>query len=262
MTGEDLGLTPSTLKQARFGSSPLSKFLNKGLKEAEKEEGPLKILKNFEHKSKKQLKAIEDQGNKQLNAIKNINTGLKSSKMIDFFSGLSPEAKQLLNEIQEEQNDINLQKLVCTKSDRKIFNFNTFKPSSKLVSNIFNGKITLEETKKDQYEMFKQLKYLEKYDPNNLEKINSRKETLVNTEELYDNRDYVNEAFENRVFPFTDGFQKKKSDMSHKLLPNWVKVEKKRFDRIKNQIQNAKKIIYKLDQRVMVVLFILMNKTN
>ena len=30
--------------------------------------------------------------------------------------------------------------------------------------------------------------------------------------------------------------------MSHKLLSNWVKVEKKkRFDRIKNQIQNAKK---------------------
>ena len=50
--------------------------------------------------------------------------------------------------------------------------------------------------------------------------------------------------------------------MSHKLLPNWVKIEKKRFDRIKNQIQNAKKIIYKLDQRVMVNLFILMNKTN
>ena len=75
LTGEDLGLKPSTLEQARFGYSPLSKFLNKGLKEAEKEEGPLKILKNFEHKSKKQLKAIEDQGNKQLNAIKNINTG-------------------------------------------------------------------------------------------------------------------------------------------------------------------------------------------
>ena len=145
-----------------------------------------------------------------MNAIKNINTGSKLLRTITFFSGLSPETKQLMNEIKEEERDIDPKKLVCTKSDRKIFNFNTFKPSSKLVSNIFNGKITLEETKKDQYEMFKQLKYLEKYDPNNLEKINSRKETLVNTEELYDNRDYVNEAFENRVFPFTDGFQKKK----------------------------------------------------
>ena len=96
LTGEDLGLKPSTLEQARFGYSPLSKFLNKGLKEAKKEEGPLKILKNTEHKNKKQLKAIEDQGNKQLNAIKNINTGLKSSKMIDFFKWIKPRGKTIV----------------------------------------------------------------------------------------------------------------------------------------------------------------------
>ena len=75
LTGEDLGYKPSALEQARFAYSPLSKFFNKGLKEKEKVEGPLKILKNIEDKNKKQLKAIEDQGKKQLNAIKNINTG-------------------------------------------------------------------------------------------------------------------------------------------------------------------------------------------
>ena len=159
-TGEDLGLKPSTVEQGRFEYSPLSKFLNKGLKEERKEEEPLKILKNIEDKNKKQLKAIEYQGNKQLNAIKNINTGLKSSKMIDFFSGLSPDAKQLLNEIKEE-NDIDPKKLVCTKSGGKMFNSNTFKLSSRFTSNIYNGKITLEEAKKDQYQMFKQLKDIE-----------------------------------------------------------------------------------------------------
>ena len=82
LTGEDLGLKPSTVEQAKFECSPLSKFLNKGLKEEEKEEGPLKILKNIEDKNKKQSKAIKYQGNKQLNAIKNINTGSKSSKVI------------------------------------------------------------------------------------------------------------------------------------------------------------------------------------
>ena len=75
LTGEDLGYKPSALEQARFAYSPLSKFFNNGLKEKEKVEGPLKILKNIEDKNKKQLKAIEDQGKKQLNAIKNINTG-------------------------------------------------------------------------------------------------------------------------------------------------------------------------------------------
>ena len=55
MTDEDLGLEPSTVEQARFDYSQLSKFLNKGLKEEEKEEGLKKILKNIEGKNKKQL---------------------------------------------------------------------------------------------------------------------------------------------------------------------------------------------------------------
>ena len=84
LIGEDLGLKPSTVEQARFDCSPLSKFLNKCLKEEEKEEGALKILKNVEDKNKKQLKEIEYQENEQLNAIKNINTNSKSSKMIVF----------------------------------------------------------------------------------------------------------------------------------------------------------------------------------
>ena len=47
LTGEDLGLKPSTVKQARFEYSPLSKLLNKGLKEEQKKEGPLNILKKY-----------------------------------------------------------------------------------------------------------------------------------------------------------------------------------------------------------------------
>ena len=58
---------------------------------------------------------------------------------------------------------------------------------------------------------------------------------------MYNNRDNVIKAFENGVFPFKDGFQKKKgSDMSDKALPDCVKVGKKLFDRITNKFQNAK----------------------
>ena len=53
LTGKDLGYKPSVVEQARFDYSAMSKFLNKGLKEEEKKEGPLKILKNIEHKNKK-----------------------------------------------------------------------------------------------------------------------------------------------------------------------------------------------------------------
>ena len=62
LTGENLGLKPSTVEQARFEYSPLSKFLNKGLKEEEKKEGPLKILKNIDGNNEEQWKVIEDQG--------------------------------------------------------------------------------------------------------------------------------------------------------------------------------------------------------
>ena len=95
LTGEDLGYEPSALEQARFEYSPLIKFLNKGLKEEKKEEGPLKILKIFEGKNKKQLKVFENQGNKQLNAIKNINIGSKEPKVINYFNKISPEAEKI-----------------------------------------------------------------------------------------------------------------------------------------------------------------------
>ena len=45
LTGEDLGCKPNLVEQAKFENSPLSKFLNKGLKEEDKNDGPLKILK-------------------------------------------------------------------------------------------------------------------------------------------------------------------------------------------------------------------------
>ena len=60
LTGEDLDLNPSTVEQARFEYSPLSKSFNKWLKEEEKK-GVLKRLKNIEDKNEEQLKAIEDQ---------------------------------------------------------------------------------------------------------------------------------------------------------------------------------------------------------
>ena len=147
LTGEDLGLKPSTVEQARFEYSPLSKFLNKGLKEEEKGEGSLKILKNIEGKNKKQLKAIEDQGKKQLNGIKNINTDSKLLKVITSFSRLGFEAEKLIDEIKEEQNAIDFDKLLCAKAGGKIhFNFGIFED--------FYYKGSLKDEKDGQYKMF------------------------------------------------------------------------------------------------------------
>ena len=52
LTGEDLGHRPNALAKTKFEYSPLSRFFNKGLKEADKKEGPLKILKILKMKVK------------------------------------------------------------------------------------------------------------------------------------------------------------------------------------------------------------------
>ena len=48
LTGEDLGLKPNTIEQAKFEYSPLGKIFNKGLSEDDKKEGLFKRLKNIE----------------------------------------------------------------------------------------------------------------------------------------------------------------------------------------------------------------------
>ena len=48
LTGEDLGLKPSTIEQAKFEYSPLGKIFDKGLdKDEDKKEGLLKRLKKY-----------------------------------------------------------------------------------------------------------------------------------------------------------------------------------------------------------------------
>ena len=77
LTGEDLGLKPSTVEQAKFEYSPLGKIFNKGLDKDDQKEGLFKRLKNIEDKS-------ENQSEKQLDAIKNMNISPKPLKTIVF----------------------------------------------------------------------------------------------------------------------------------------------------------------------------------
>ena len=55
LTGEDLGLKPGTVDQAKFEHSPLGKMFNKRLNEDGKKEGLFKRLKNIEDKNKELL---------------------------------------------------------------------------------------------------------------------------------------------------------------------------------------------------------------
>ena len=56
LTGEDLGLKPSTVEQAKFEYSPLGKIFNKGLSEDDLKGELFKRLKNIESKIKSENK--------------------------------------------------------------------------------------------------------------------------------------------------------------------------------------------------------------
>ena len=129
LTGENLGLKPSTVEQAKIDYSPLREIFTKGLdKNKYKKEELFKRLKDIKSKNEEQLKAIEDQAKKKLDAIKNINTGTNSLKTISYFSQLSAKAKELSERFKKEKNNIDPEKLVCVRKDGEaIFGFNIFK---------------------------------------------------------------------------------------------------------------------------------------
>ena len=66
LTGEDLGLKPSTVEQAKCEYSSLGKVFTKGLeKDEDKKERLLKRLKNIQDKNEGQLKIVKDHAEKQ-----------------------------------------------------------------------------------------------------------------------------------------------------------------------------------------------------
>ena len=76
LTGEDLGLKPSIVEQAKFEYSPLGKIFNKGLDKDDKKEGLFKRLENIEgkikNKNKKESEPIKNE--EQLEVLKDEST--------------------------------------------------------------------------------------------------------------------------------------------------------------------------------------------
>ena len=85
LTGEDLGLNPSTVEQAKFEYSLLGKIFNKGLEKNDKKERLFKRLENMKDKNEGQLQVIKDQGEKQLKELKDVGKN-KTRKAINEIS--------------------------------------------------------------------------------------------------------------------------------------------------------------------------------
>ena len=113
----------------------------------------------------------------------------------------------MFEKIKKEKNDIDPEKFVCVKTDGTIFNFNKFKNSLDLASNIYRDKNLLKDMSNEQYDIKILLNKLRNYNPTKPKKIEAKKETLIAAEKLLNDRQEVIHAFKTGIFPYIDGFQ-------------------------------------------------------
>ena len=99
-----------------------------------------------------------------------MDTDSKSLKSISYFRQLSTKAKELFEKIKKEKIDIDPEKFVCVKTDETIFNFNIFKNSLDLASNIYRNKNLLKDAENEQYDIKILLNKLKNYNPRKPEK--------------------------------------------------------------------------------------------
>ena len=168
LTGEDLGLKPNTIiEQVRFEYSPLGKIFSKGLSEDDKK-GFFKRLKNIENAQKKLIKnddneiytprsEFDDKNDKDKKQQTN-NIDTKPSNIFNYLRSLNPEVKYLMDEIEDNDDDIDINKLAFIGSDREKFNFNTFNMPLNFLSDIYNGKLSLKEAEFKQRDLEKKKK--------------------------------------------------------------------------------------------------------
>ena len=105
----------------------------------------------------------------------------KTSNSFDYLKGLSEEAKDLMGEIEDENHDINNNKLIFVGCNKEKFNFNTFNKTD-FISAIYIGKTSLKGAE---------------FDQRNLEKING---VLMEANDLLEYRDKIIEAFRDGTF--------------------------------------------------------------
>ena len=127
LTGEDLGYKPDVIQKAKFEHSLLGQVFNKVLDESNIKEGLLKRLKNIEGKSEKQLKMIENKKDNQL--------GIKSAAdIID--EKLSPEAKNILAKLSNQEETIKYKWLYFKPTDVNKFDFREYESLKELFREI------------------------------------------------------------------------------------------------------------------------------
>ena len=195
LTGEDLGLKPSTVEQAKFEYSPLGKLFTIGLeKEEDKKEGLLKRLKNIEGKNEEQLKVLKDQSQKQpiISKVKNPNFN-----KVSFRNLLYAKSMEVFNEIRDQDEIIDYLRLSFVGSSKKYtFKFKKFLSFGNLAENIYDDNVSLDAAKQEPRRMENMLEDFIDYSPVKNVYKNKKTNIFLNPKEFYKGRREVLIALE------------------------------------------------------------------
>ena len=170
MTGEDLGLKPSTIEQAKFEYSPLGKIFNKGLRKDDKKEGILKRLKNIEGKNEKLLE-VKNKANENIKEV------------TDFVNQpLSFEAKELIEEIKNIQKDVDYRKLKIIGGNIVDYDFSDYKTFKELFREFYYKKTSIDYVERKQDEITGVMGALKAYAPRGNKYVEAKNKLLNNVE--------------------------------------------------------------------------------
>ena len=190
LTGEDLGLKPSTIEQAKFEYSPLGKIFNKGLSEDDKKEGLLKRLKNIEDKNEKPLE-VKNKANENIKEV---------TDFVD--QPLSFEAKQLIEEIKNIQKDVDYRKLKIRGGNNVHYDFSDSKTFKELFRELYYKKTTIDYVERKQDEITGIMGALNAYSPRDNKYVEAKNNLVNNVENFYKGREKIIEVLKNKLFPF------------------------------------------------------------
>ena len=119
-----------------------------------------------------------------------------------FFSTISEEAKELMEEIKVIDDWLDTAQLICTRTDGKAkYDFNKFMSPSNFALKIYRHDLTLQEAEDYQKELKILINRLNNdFNPKNQTKIKEQNGTLKSEKKIS----------QSGVFPYIDGFQRKK----------------------------------------------------
>ena len=118
------------------------------------------------------------------------------------YEKLSPEAKNMLAKISNQEKLINYKKLDFRRDNSLEFYFSDYRSLKKLFKAIYYRKISIDDAEGIQEEYKAILSALEGYNPRKPEYIITKNNLLINAKNLYDGREEIINVFKNKIFWF------------------------------------------------------------